>query len=63
MTKFIFKDWEDKIHTKTSKVSSCRYSYEYIGGVKKLVVRDFFTNKIVNRFSIPDCWICIRVEN
>ena len=61
--KFIFRDWKNKEHTKTSKATSCRYAYEYIGGVEKLVVRDYFTNKVVNRFSIPDGWMFIKVEN
>ena len=61
--KFIFRDWKNKEHTKTTKATSCRYAYEYIGGVKKLVVRDYFNNKIINKFSIPDGWMCIRVEN
>ena len=61
--KFIFRDWKNKEHTKTTKETSCRYAYEYIGEVKKLVVRDYFNNKIINKFSIPDGWMCIRMEN
>lgn len=61
--KFIFRDWKNKEHTKTTKATSCRYAYEYVNGVQKLVVRDYFNNKIINKFFIPDGWMCIRVDN
>lgn len=60
--KFIFRDWSGKYHAKSSKATSCRYSYEMISRAEKFVIRDYFTNKIINKFSIPDSWSFLRYE-
>lgn len=62
MVKFYFIDSKNKLHTRTSKASSCRYNYENVNGEEKLVVRDYFTNKIVSKFNIPWNWRFYRVE-
>ena len=58
MVTFRFKDWSNKVHTKTSKANCCTYSYEED---RVLVVRDYFTNKVVSRFNIPCGWSMIQV--
>lgn len=63
MTKFEFIDHTNKIHTRTSKASSCRFNYENVNGKEMLVVRDYFSNKIVSKFNIPWNWKFLRVAN
>lgn len=60
MVKFYFKDWFGKEHTKTSKkAGACSYSYEED---KVLVVRDYFTGKVISKLNIPDGWTMTSVE-
>lgn len=54
MVRFYFTDWNGKKHTKTStKAEACRYSYEEDN---LLVVRDYFSNKIISKFNVPSTW-------
>lgn len=54
MVKFYFTDWNGKEHTKTArKAEACTFAYEED---RVLVVRDYFTGKVVSKLNIPADW-------
>ena len=58
---FKFRDNNGKLHTRTAKCTSCKYAWETQYGVRRFVVRDYFTNAVVSKFDTKN-WSFVSAE-